>query len=368
MSKMRNSNQKIVDIRVFGVGGGGSNAVNRMIEEGVQDIQFFIVNTDKQALESAQNIPVENRVSIGEKSTKGQGAGADPEKGKESAEESKQKIKELMQGADMVFVTAGMGGGTGTGAAAVVASVAKELNILTVGVVTKPFSFEGKKRMQNALNGIEELKKSCDTLIPVPNDKLLALDGASNLSMPAAFKKADEVLMQGIKGISDLISTPGVVNLDFADVTNVIKEQGTAHIGVGEFEGEDRVKKAVESAINSPLLETSIKGSTGILLNFASGSVEGLTLIEVNTGASMVASFAHEDATIIFGTSVDEALGDKVKVTVIATGFDELQKHEIKPAVTQTEQPIVHEIKPIIETPKQDVSDDIPFFLRKQNK
>ena len=359
--------EKIVDIRVFGVGGGGSNAVNRMIEEGVQDIQFYIVNTDKQALESAHNIPLENRVCIGEKSTKGQGAGANPEKGKESAEESKQKLKELMQGADMVFVTAGMGGGTGTGAAAVVASVAKELNILTVGVVTKPFSFEGKKRMQNALLGIEELKKSCDTLIPVPNDKLLSLDGAANLSMPAAFKKADEVLMQGIKGISDLISTPGVVNLDFADVTNVIKEQGTAHIGVGEFDGEDRVKKAVETAINSPLLETSIHGSTGILLNFASGSVEGLSLIEVNTGATIVSDFAHEDATIIFGTSVDETLGDKVKVTVIATGFDEAMKvQETSQKTVEVEQTTVKQ--PQIEQNNQENYDDIPLFLRKQNR
>lgn len=360
---MNIENNKIVDIRVFGVGGGGSNAVNRMIEEGIQDIQFYIVNTDKQALESANNIPQENRVCIGEKSTKGQGAGANPEKGKESAEESKQKLKDLMQGADMVFVTAGMGGGTGTGAAAVVASVAKELNILTVGVVTKPFGFEGKKRMDNALQGIDELKKSCDTLIPVPNDKLLELEGAGNMSMPEAFKKADEVLMQGIKGISDLISTPGVVNLDFADVTNVIKEQGTAHIGVGEFDGEDRIKRAVEAAINSPLLETSIKGSTGILLNFSSGSVDGLSLLEVNTGANIVSSYAHEDATIIFGTSVDPSLGDRVKVTVIATGFSELLAKQNEEKSSSVQQTVTQE-NTVTNQKKEEC--DIPLFLRKE--
>ena len=302
-------------IKVFGVGGGGNNAVNRMIEEKIKGIEFISINTDRQALITSK---AENQIQIGEKLTRGLGAGADPEVGRKAAEESKEQIEQLLQDTDMVFVTAGMGGGTGTGAAPVVAQLAKQKGILTVGVVTKPFGFEGKVRMKNAEAGIEELKANVDTLITVPNDKLLQIV-SQNTSMMDAFSMADNVLKQGIQSISDLIKMPGLINLDFADVSSIMKDKGLAYIGIGSAQGENRAIKAAQEAIQSPLLETAITGAKGILLNIASGG--DLTLFEVNDASNLVTELCDPEANIIFGTSVREDLGDEVLLTVIATDF-----------------------------------------------
>ncbi len=310
----------LASIKVIGVGGGGNNAVNRMIDAEVQGVEFIAVNTEAQILDKAA---AENKIQIGEKLTKGLGAGAKPEVGEEAAEESKEDILKALQGADMVFVTAGMGGGTGTGAAPVVAQCAKEIGALTVGVVTKPFSFEGKVRMRNALTGIEKLKANVDTLLIVPNDRLLQTVDKKT-SLKDAFKIADDVLRQGIQGISDLITVPGVINLDFADVKTIMSNQGEALMGIGVGTGENRASDAAKMAISSPLLERSIDGAKGIIISITGN--EDLGLFEINEASQVITEAADPDANIIWGTSVDSSLDDTVKITVIATGFEEKKK------------------------------------------
>ena len=282
-------------IKVIGVGGGGNNAVNRMVEAQLKGVEFIAVNTDRQALYTSK---AEHKIQVGEKLTRGLGAGANPEVGKKSAEESKDEILKVLEGADMVFVTAGMGGGTGTGAAPVVAQLAKEMGILTVGVVTKPFAFEGKVRMKNAEHGIKELKSKVDTLITIPNDRLLQIV-QKNTSMLEAFSIADDVLKQGIESISDLIAAPGLINLDFADVQSIMKEKGLAHMGMGRAQGENRAIEAARQAIQSPLLETSIKGAKGVLLNITGGA--NLGLFEINEASTLVQESCDAEANIIFG-------------------------------------------------------------------
>ena len=303
------------NIKVIGVGGGGNNAVNRMVDNQIKGVQFLAVNTENQVLELSK---ADVTIQIGEKGTKGLGAGANPQIGEEAAQESREEITKALEGADMVFVTAGMGGGTGTGAAPIVAECAKEVGALTVGVVTKPFAFEGKRRRAAAEKGIEFLTQKVDTIIVIPNDKLLQVVD-KKCSVSDAFSKADEVLRQGIKGISDLIQIPGLINLDFADVKTIMTNQGEALMGIGEGTGENRAADAAKMAINSPLLETSIDGAKGILLNI-SGSSE-LGIFEVNEAAQIISDAADPDANIIFGSVIDESLGDKVQVTVVATGF-----------------------------------------------
>ena len=303
------------NIKVIGVGGGGNNAVNRMVDSDLKGVQFLSANTEGQVLELSK---ADVTIQIGEKVTKGLGAGANPQIGEEAAQESREEITKALEGADMVFVTAGMGGGTGTGAAPIVAECAKEVGALTVGVVTKPFAFEGKRRRAAAEKGIEFLTQKVDTIIVIPNDKLLQVVD-KKCSVSDAFSKADEVLRQGIKGISDLIQIPGLINLDFADVKTIMTNQGEALMGIGEGTGENRAADAAKMAINSPLLETSIDGAKGILLNI-SGSSE-LGIFEVNEAAQIISDAADPDANIIFGSVIDESLGDKVQVTVVATGF-----------------------------------------------
>jgi cell division protein FtsZ len=303
-------------IKVVGCGGGGSNAVNRMVDAGLRGVEFIAVNTDAQAL---QMTDADVRLHIGQVATRGLGAGANPDVGREAAIESRDALKEALKGADMVFVTAGEGGGTGTGAAPVVAELAKELGALTVGIVTRPFSFEGRRRTDQADRGIEELKAKVDTLVVIPNDRLLSLV-EKRTSIIDAFRLADDVLRQGVQGITDLITVPGVINLDFADVRTIMKESGSALMGIGMAAGENRAAEAARAAISSPLLESSVEGATGILLNITGGG--DLGLFEVNDAAEIVASAADQNANIIFGAVVDEQLGDHIRVTVIATGFD----------------------------------------------
>ena len=302
-------------IRVVGVGGGGVNAVNRMIEEGLKGVEFVAINTDSQALLFTD---ADTKLDIGREATRGLGAGANPEVGRTSAEDHKQEIEESLKGSDMVFVTAGEGGGTGTGAAPVVAGIAKKMGALTIGVVTRPFTFEGKRRTRQALAGIENLKEVCDTVIVIPNDRLLQL-GDAELSMMEAFRAADEVLYNGVQGITNLITIPGMINVDFADVRSVMADAGSALMGVGSARGENRVMTATEQAINSPLLETTMEGAKGVLISVAGGS--DLGLMEVNNAASIVEEKADDDANIIFGTIIDDNLGDEVRVTIIATGL-----------------------------------------------
>ena len=309
---------QFAQIKVVGVGGGGNNAINRMIQYGLKGVDFISINTDKQALYLSKS---NHKIQIGEKITKGLGAGANPEIGQKAAEESREEIQHALEGSDMVFITAGMGGGTGTGAAPIVAEIAKNMGILTVGVVTKPFMFEGRRRMNNAEMGIAELKERVDTLVTIPNDRLLQVV-EKRTSMLEAFKIADDVLRQGVQGISDLIAVPGLVNLDFADVRTIMKEKGLAHMGIGRGSGENRAVEAAKQAIQSPLLETTIDGATGILLNITGG--ESLGLFEVNEAAELVAQAAHPDANIIFGAVIDENLEDEVRITVIATGFEQV--------------------------------------------
>ena len=301
-------------ILVIGVGGAGNNAVNRMIEENIVGVDFICVNTDKQHL---KNCKAPQCIQIGEKLTKGLGAGAQPEVGAKAAEESREELVELIKGADMVFVTCGMGGGTGTGAAPVVAQISKELGILTVGIVTKPFTFEGKPRMNNATAGIERLKENVDTLIVIPNDKLLQIVDRRT-TMPEALRKADEVLQQGVQGITDLINVPGLINLDFADVQTVMKDKGIAHIGIGVGRGDDKCLDAVKQAVTSPLLETTIEGASNVIINI-SGDVG---LIEASEAASFVQELAGDNANVIFGAIFDESTPDLATITVIATGLD----------------------------------------------
>ena len=303
-------------IKVVGIGGGGVNAVNRMIDAGLKGVEFIAINTDAQALLMSD---ADVKLDIGRKLTRGLGAGANPEIGKQAAIDHTEEIEEVIRGSDMVFVTAGEGGGTGTGGAPVVAKIAKSLGALTVGVVTKPFSFEGKRRTSQAEIGIEELRDEVDTLIVIPNDRLLSISDRS-ISAPEAFKTADQVLLSGVQGITDLITTPGLINLDFADVKSVMDGAGSALMGIGSARGEARATRAAELAISSPLLEASIEGAHGVLLSIAGGS--DLGLFEISEAAELVAKYAHPDANIIFGTVIDDSLGDEVRVTVIAAGFE----------------------------------------------
>ena len=303
-------------IKVVGVGGGGVNAVNRMIEAGLRGVEFIAVNTDAQALLMSD---ADVKLDIGRDLTRGLGAGADPDKGCQAAEDHAQDIEDALKGADMVFVTAGEGGGTGTGGAPVVARIARALGALTIGVVTRPFSFEGKRRATQAEQGIVNLREEVDTLIVIPNDKLLQMID-HQIAILDAFKQADQVLMQGVSGITDLITTPGLINLDFADVKSIMSNAGSALMGIGSARGEDRARAAAEMAVSSPLLEASIEGAHGVLLSIAGGS--DLGLFEVSAAANLIQGAAHEEANIIFGTVIDDALGDEVRVTVIAAGFE----------------------------------------------
>ncbi|EAC7993677.1 cell division protein FtsZ [Listeria monocytogenes] len=320
MLEFDTSSESLATIKVIGVGGGGNNAVNRMIEHGVQGVEFISVNTDAQALNLAK---AETKLQIGTKLTRGLGAGAVPEIGKKAAEESREQIEEALKGSDMVFVTAGMGGGTGTGAAPVIAQIAKEMGALTVGVVTRPFGFEGPKRTKQALTGTEAMKEAVDTLIVIPNDRLLQIVD-KNTPMLEAFREADNVLRQGVQGISDLIAVPGLINLDFADVKTIMTNRGSALMGIGIATGENRAAEAAKKAISSPLLETSVDGAKGVLMNITGGS--NLSLYEVQEAAEIVSSASDEDVNMIFGSVINDELKDELIVTVIATGFDEAKQ------------------------------------------
>ena len=347
-------------IKVIGVGGAGNNAVNRMIEAGVKGVEFISVNTDRQALQKSK---AGTKIQIGEKVTRGLGAGANPDIGAQSAEENKAEISETLRGADMVFVTAGMGGGTGTGAAPIVAQAAKEMGILTIGVVTKPFTFEGKKRLAQAERGIESLKGKVDTLVVIPNDKLLQVIDRKT-SIVEAFRMADDVLRQGVQGISDLIAVPGLVNLDFADVKTIMLNTGMAHMGVGRASGENRAEDAAKQAVQSPLLETSIEGARGVIINITGG--ENLGLHEVNTAAELIQRSVDPEANIIFGAVIDKSLDEDIVITVIATGFD--KEPGTKEASTEKQVAWLRDKRPA--TPEnKDLGDlDIPPFLIKNKK
>jgi cell division protein FtsZ len=316
MENINQLSEAFARIKVIGVGGGGCNAVNRMIDEGLQGIEFITVNTDAQALLLSK---APTKVRIGDKSTRGLGAGGNPEVGHKAAEESADELYEVLKGSDMVFVTAGLGGGTGTGAAPIVAQIAKEVGALTIGVVTRPFTFEGSRRLQSAEQGITKLKEHADTLIVIPNDRLLQIVD-KRASLQEAFKTADDVLRQGIQGISELITVPGLINLDFADVRTIMSEGGAALMAVGRASGEDRARAAAEMAISSQLLDITIDGARGILFNVTGGT--SMTLFEVNQAAAIIKETAHPDVNLIFGAVVDPSMGDDIRITVIATGFD----------------------------------------------
>ena len=360
--------ESVVNIKVIGVGGGGNNVVNRMVRTGTKGVEFIAVNTDKQALEASS---ATNKIQIGEKLTNGKGAGADPDVGRKAAEENRKQISEALESTDMVFITAGMGGGTGTGAAPIVADIAKEMGILTIGVVTKPFKFEGMRRMRQAEAGIAELREKVDSLVIIPNERLkLASD--QKITMVNAFEIADDVLQQAVQSISDLIKNTGFINLDFADVSAVMKEAGRAHMGVGRAAGKNKAEEAAKMAISSPLLETSINGAKGVLIN-VTGSMD-IGLEEVETAANLVQEAAHPEANIIFGAAFDETLEDEIRVTVIATGFEENQSipfpHQIEaataapvveetvPAPASEEPPAEPAAPPAPEPPKPAVNDD----------
>ncbi|MDR0850214.1 MAG: cell division protein FtsZ [Christensenellaceae bacterium] len=325
MYNTNNPIDQVASIKVIGVGGGGGNAVNRMVAAGIRSAQFVAINTDKQALLMSQ---ATHRIQIGEKLTRGLGAGADPEIGLKAAEESKQVVTEMLKGCDLAFITAGMGGGTGTGAAPVVAQIAREMGILTIAVVTKPFNFEGKRRMENAEKGIDALKKYVDTLVVIPNDKLLKIV-PKGTPIVEAFRCADDVLRQGIQGISDLIVTPSLINLDFADVKTIMKNKGLAHMGIGYGKGENKTIEAVKQAVQSPLLETTIEGATGVLLNVKGGL--DLPIDEVNEAAELVREVLDPSCNIIFGAGIDESLQEQVEITIIATGFNGAGEEKQKP-------------------------------------
>ena len=351
-------------IKVIGVGGAGNNAVNRMMDLGIKSVEFIAVNTDRQALQKSK---ASTKIQIGEKITRGLGAGANPDIGAQSAEESKTELTEVLRGADMVFVTAGMGGGTGTGAAPIVAGLAKEMGILTIGVVTKPFTFEGKKRLAQAERGIESLKGKVDTLIVIPNDKLLQIIDRKT-SMSEAFMLADDVLRQGVQGISDLITVTGTVNLDFADVKTIMLNTGMAHMGTGRASGENKAEDAAKQAIQSPLLETSIEGARGVIINITGG--EELGLQEVNTAAELIQRSVDPEANIIFGTVIDPNMEDEIQITVIATGFEQEENNKTTtPGLESlTSKPWEKKVNSIPSS--QDLSSsqndlDIPSFLRK---
>ena len=341
---------QLAKIKVIGVGGAGNNAVNRMIESGVKGVDFIVANTDLQVLNNS-NAPI--KIQIGEKLTNGLGAGANPDIGREAALESKEELKEALSGADMVFITCGMGGGTGTGAAPVIADIAQELGALTVGIVTKPFSFEGKKRMNHALGGLEELKKHVDTLIVIPNDRLREIIDKST-SLVDSFKEVDNVLRRGVQSISDLIAVAGLINLDFADVKAVMEKRGNALIGIGMGVGENRAAEAAREAVTSPLLEASISGATDAIINVTGGS--NLTLFEVEEAAEVIRESANTDINTIFGAVINENLTDEIIVTVIATGFDKEEEQKEEPKRNN-----------IVEEDNDDEGDtDIPAFLRKR--
>ena len=382
MLEFETSIDSLAIIKVIGVGGGGNNTVNRMIEHGVQGIEFIAVNTDAQALNLSK---AEVKMQIGEKLARGLGAGANPEVGKKAAEESKEQIKAALKGADMVFVTAGMGGGTGTGAAPVIAQIARDLGALTVGVVTKPFTFEGRKRATQATGGVSAMKESVDTLIVVPNDRLLEIVD-KNTPMLEAFREADNVLRQGIQGISDLIAVPGLINLDFADVKTIMSNKGSALMGIGMASGENRSAEAAKKAISSPLLETPIDGAQGVLLNITGGL--NLSLFEVQEAADIVASASNQELNMIFGSVINDNLKDEIFVTVIATGFNEeiIQSKITSPSFGGQQQKAVAEVtkrEPKREPKREEVpirqprtnrvqqGDDIleiPTFLRNRNR
>ncbi len=326
----------MAQIKVVGVGGGGNNAVDRMIEDGLDGVEFISVNTDSQQLVDSKS-PV--KIQIGEKLTKGLGAGGNPDIGERSAEETQEEVAQALKGADMVFITAGMGGGTGTGAAPKIASISKEMGILTVGVVTKPFNFEGKKRMANAERGIMELKKNVDTLVIIPNQRLMGIIDKKT-TLTEAFKKVDEVLRQGVQGIADLISKPGVINLDFADVRTIMADQGIAHMGIGQASGENKAEVAAKAAIQSPLLETTIEGAKSVLINFSGDS--DLGLLETEEAAELIRESLDPEAEIIFGTTINEDLTDQVVVTVIATGLED----EEAPVPQPQPQPVQQQQQP----------------------
>lgn len=368
----------LATIKVIGVGGGGNNAVNRMIEHGVQGVEFIAVNTDAQALNLSK---AEIKMQIGAKLTRGLGAGANPEVGKKAAEESKEQLEEVLKGADMVFVTAGMGGGTGTGAAPVIAQIARDLGALTVGVVTRPFTFEGRKRAGQAGGGIGAMKEAVDTLIVIPNDRLLEIVDKST-PMLEAFREADNVLRQGVQGISDLIATPGLINLDFADVKTIMSNKGSALMGIGVAAGENRATEAAKKAISSPLLETSLDGAQGVLMNITGGS--NLSLYEVQEAADIVATASDQDVNMIFGSVINDNLKDEIIVTVIATGFNEEAApvaKPVRPGFGSQQKPGLGAIKrePKREEPHQEAPRntpapqgedalDIPTFLRNRNR
>lgn len=362
----------LATIKVIGVGGGGNNAVNRMIEHGVEGVEFIAVNTDAQALNLSK---AETKLQIGGKLTRGLGAGANPEIGKKAAEESKEQLEEVLQGADMIFVTAGMGGGTGTGAAPVIAQVSKDLGALTVGVVTRPFSFEGRRRSTQAISGIDSLKSSVDTLIVIPNDRLLEIVD-KNTPMLEAFREADNVLRQGVQGISDLIAKPGLINVDFADVKTIMFDKGSALMGIGIATGENRAAEAAKKAISSPLLETSIDGAHGILMNITGGM--NLSLYEVQEAADLVTSSADNEVNVIFGSVINESLKEEIIVTVIATGFNDVEE----PATVTRSRPVINHQQHAATTEHEEIASqtkeeqtyqeedalDIPTFLRNRNR
>ncbi|HOU10817.1 MAG TPA: cell division protein FtsZ [Clostridiales bacterium] len=342
-----NEYETTVQIKVIGVGGGGGNAVNRMIKSGVLGAEFIAVNTDKQILSHSQ---ATHKIQIGEKATRGQGAGGRPEIGAKAAEESRDLISDALKGTDMVFITAGMGGGTGTGAAPLIAQIAKDMGILTIGVVTKPFKFEGKKRMEQAAEGIARLAEHVDSIIVIPNDHLIGLR-ETRLSLAEAFALADEVLLQGVKSISELIKVPGFINLDFADVTSVMKDAGYAHMGLGRASGKDKAETAANSAVSSPLLETSIAGARGVIISITSS--EDIDLAEVQNAAEIITEQAHPEAVISWGVAFDQSLSDEIIITVIATGFDGTVVP--MPKFTPARNPQVNTIEPIEPSPP-------PFF------
>ena len=360
--------ESLAKIKVIGVGGGGCNAVNRMIESGIEGVEFIVVNTDHQALHLSK---AETRLQIGEKLTRGLGAGANPEIGKKAAEESREVLMNALRGADMVFVTAGMGGGTGTGAAPVIAEIAKELGALTVGVVTKPFRFEQKRRMNQAEMGVSSLKEKVDTLIVIPNDRLLEIVDR-NTSMLEAFREADNVLRQGVSGISDLIATPGLINVDFADVKAIMTERGSALMGIGIASGENRATEAAKKAVNSPLLETSIDGARGVLMHISGGS--NLSLWEVNEAADIVSSAADPDVNMIFGAVINPELQDEIMVTVIATGFENQPNRHANPAPMHPQAQGQGQARRATAIPFDEIaatnntnSWDVPTFLRRRD-
>jgi len=387
MSLVKPDINTFAKIRVVGIGGGGGNAVSSMVEsKEIKGVEFVVINTDSQALLNSQ---APTKVQIGEKLTKGLGSGANPQIGKQAAEESREKIKEVLLDSDMVFLTAGMGGGTGTGGAPIIAEIAKEMDILTVAVVTKPFLFEGTKRMVVAEEGIEELKEKVDTLIIIPNQRLLEII-EKELSLLESFRMADSVLSHGVKGISDLITTPGLINVDFADVKSIMRNAGNTLMGIGEGEGKNRAQTAARNAISSPLLEIDIEGAKGILFNITGG--EDLTMSEVNQAAEIITKAADADADIIFGTVIDKSLADQIKITVIATGFDETRQRladlsktsPLRPQVTKglkQKKDESKEEKTVKKEKKEEkkekiLSDglpektefDVPAFLRKSKK